>query len=65
MSMKKMLKEKEAAAQRLIGEIIQQIDTIPDEAVNEVAAYLRGKLEVYERDLKVSKNGNGTNGRNP
>lgn len=53
-----MLKEKDQAAQRLIGEIIPQIDTIPDEAVEEVAQYLKGKLEVYEQDLKA-KNGNG------
>lgn len=65
MSMKKVLEEKERAAQRLIGEVIQQIDTIPDEAIDEVASYLRGKLEVYEKDLKASRNGNGTNGRNP
>jgi len=60
--MKKMLREKEQAAQRLIGEIVSQIDTIPDEAVEEVAQYLKGKLEVYEQALKT-KNGNGVNGK--
>lgn len=65
MSMKKMLEEKERTAQRLIGEIVQQIDAIPDEAIEEVASYLRGKLEIYEKDLKVARNGNGSSGRNP
>lgn len=55
-----MLHEKEQAAQRLIGEIITQIDTIPDEAVEEVAQYLKGKLEVYEQALKTK---NGVNGK--
>jgi hypothetical protein len=57
--LKKALEEKDAEAQKIIGEIIPQIDRIPEEAVEEVKEYLRGKLEIYERALKGG-NGNGT-----
>jgi hypothetical protein len=59
---KKALEEKDAEARKIVDELLPKIDLIPDEAVDEVANYVRGKLEVYEKALKPG-NSNGVNGK--
>jgi len=58
-AIKKAIKEKEDQARKLMSEIAPEINKIPDAAIEEVAQYVKGKLEVYERDLKHTKGVNG------